>query len=236
MLSSGNKVYTIIEYDGFVRDRAVPGYHQLPVRAFDALESFILANSPGSATEAVELLSLSVRRNVGKIITARNYVGVIAMTNGTVIEILPKIAGKGIGKAETKQIFLEMLRELHEAPFKDFKVSHLHIEHLSLLEIFMRMFLTEVGVIAKQGLKSAYIPVEDNERFYKGKLVAAKHIQSNLVRKDRFFIQYDDFNTNRSENRLIKSTLRFLLNMTDSMQNRQHATRLLAAKHHFNIS
>jgi 5-methylcytosine-specific restriction enzyme subunit McrC len=222
-----NKSYTITEYGGFTRGVSLSGYQSLPEKTFDALESFILANTSNAETEAVELLSLSARRGIGKIITARNYVGLITMTDGTVIEILPKIASGDISDGDTKRIFLEMLKTLKDVTFKDFNVSHLHTDRLSLLEIFIKMFLDEVSILTKQGLKSAYIPVEANERFYKGKLLASQNIKHNLINQDRFFVCFDDFSINRPENRLIKSTLRFLLKQTTDSSNRRNTVRLL---------
>ncbi|MDD4590013.1 MAG: McrC family protein [Parabacteroides sp.] len=226
-MHSSNKTYTITEYGGFTRNVSFSGYQSLPERTFDALETFILANTSGIETEAVELLSLSARRGIGKIITARNYVGLITMTDGTVIEILPKIAGGDISDGDTKGIFLEMLKTLKDVTFKDFNVSNLHTDRLSLLEIFIKMFLDEVSILTKQGLKAAYTPVEANERFYKGKLLASQNIKHNLISHDRFFVRYDDFSINRPENRLIKSTLRFLLKQTTDSRNRQNTVRLL---------
>lgn len=149
------------------------------------------------------------------------------MTDGTVIEILPKIAGGDISDGDTKRIFLEMLKTLKDVTFKDFNVSNLHTDRLSLLEIFIKMFLDEVSILTKQGLKAAYTPVEANERFYKGKLLASQNIKHNLINHDRFFVRYDDFSINRPENRLIKSTLRFLLKQTTDSRNRQNTVRLL---------
>jgi 5-methylcytosine-specific restriction enzyme subunit McrC len=222
-----NKTYTITEYGGFTRGSSLSGYQNLPERTFDALETFVLANTSSTETEALELLCLSARRGIGKIITARNYVGLITMKDGTVIEILPKIAGGDLSESETKRIFLEMLKTLKDVSFKDFNVSHLQTDGLSLLEIFIKMFLDEVFVLTKQGLKAAYTPVETNERFYKGKLLAAQNIKHNLMNYERFFVRYDDFSINRPENRLIKSTLRFLLKQTTVSRNRQNAARLV---------
>lgn len=227
-MRSCNKTYTITEHGGFTRGKTSFGYQALPEKTFDALEAFILANNTNTGTETVELLSLSARRSIGKVITARNYVGLITMADGTVIEILPKIAGGGITEGDTKRIFLEMLKTLKDVAFKGFNVSHLHVDRLNLLEIFIKVFLDEVTILTKQGLKAAYTPVEANERFYKGKLLASQNIKYNLVNKERFFVRYDDFNANRPENRLIKSTLRFLRNTTSDSRNRQNAARLLS--------
>jgi len=222
-----NKTYTITEYGGFIKGASLSGYQSLPERTFAALETFILANTAGTETEAIELLSLSARRGIGKIITARNYVGLITMTDGTVIEILPKIAGDDISVGDTKRIFLEMLKTLKDVTFKDFNVSNLRTDKQSLFEIFIKMFLDEVSVLTKQGLKAAYMPVEANERFYKGKLLASQNIKHNLMNYERFFVRYDDFSFNRPENRLIKSTLHFLLKQTADSRNHHNAARLL---------
>lgn len=227
-MRSCDKAYTITEYSGFTRGAALYGYQGLPERTFDALEAFILANNTGSETEAVELLSLSARRGVGKIITARNYVGLITMADGTVIEILPKIAGGDLSEGDTKQLFLEMLKTLKDVSFKDFNVSSLRTERLSLLEIFIKMFIDEVSILTKQGLKAAYMPVEANEWFFKGKMLASQNIKYNLVSRERVFVRYDDFNINRPENRLIKSTLNFLLKVTGDGNNRRNVLRLLS--------
>ena len=227
-MRSCDKTYTITEYGGFTRGAALYGYQGLPEKTFDALEAFILANNTGPETEAVELLSLSARRGVGKIITARNYVGLITMADGTVIEILPKIAGGDLSEGDTKQIFLEMLKTLKDVSFKDFNVSSLRTDRLSLLEIFIKMFIDKVAILTKQGLKAAYMPVEANERFYKGKLLASQNIKYNLVSRERVFVRYDDFSINRTENRLIKSTLDFLLKTTGDGNNRRNAMRLLS--------
>lgn len=204
------KVHTIMEFEGFVRGETVAsGYRSLPAHTFDALEAFLLANQNGEETEKTDLLSLSVRKGVGKAITARNYVGLITMKDGTVIEILPKISGK-IGVEETKRVFLDMLRTSKEALFKDLQTANLKVAQMNLFEVFIAMFLQEVDRLVKQGLKSAYNTVEENERFYRGKLLLSQHMKHNLVRRDRFFVAHDEWHLNRPENRLLKATLRLL--------------------------
>ena len=227
-MRSCNTPYTIAEYGGFTRGGPPYGmYRPLPERTFDALESFILANRPEGGTQAVELLSLSVRRGVGKLITARNYVGVITMKDGTVIEILPKIHGD-IGEAGTKRVFLEMLRTLKDISFKDFNASSLETARLSLFEIFISMFAGEVTALVKQGLKSSYSPVEANERFFKGKLNVPQNIKHNYVNRERFYVGYDEWSIDRPENRLLKAALRLLQKQSGDDRNRRALARLLS--------
>lgn len=98
------------------------------------------------------------------------------------------------------------------------------------------MFLTEVTSLTRKGLKAAYLPVEANENFYKGKILVSQHIKNNLVNKARFYVGYDHFSKNRPENRLIKSTLQLLLRLTNNYKNRQSAMGLLSYFEEVNLS
>jgi len=218
------RTYTIREFDSFTQNVSVQDdrFFSLPVKTFNHLEKFILDNKQKTETDALELMSISSRRGVGKIISAQNYVGLITMCDGTVIEILPKLYskdGRFSNDSEIKKIFLEMLRSVREIPYKAFHISNLQTEKNNLFEIFIRMFIKETFLLVKRGLKSAYIEHQDNEHFYKGKINFAQHIKTNVVHKERFYIAYDIFCLNRAENRLIKSTLAFLMKATSSEKN-----------------
>ena len=78
--------YQITEYGSFIAEKEIPGYTPLPRHTFEQLEKFILTNK-SKDTDALELMGISARKGAGKVITARNYVGVITMTDGTTIEI-----------------------------------------------------------------------------------------------------------------------------------------------------
>ena len=130
--------YTIKEFDCFTRNKSIPGgkFTQLSEKTFDQLEQFILENRAESETEALELMSVSSRPRVGKIISAKNYVGLIMMNDGTEIEILPKIYSEKTQDSETtKRIFLDMLKTVKDIPYKTFNVSSLNAEHINIFEI-----------------------------------------------------------------------------------------------------
>lgn len=225
--------YTIKEYDSFTKNPGVqlPNLHYMPEPVFDCLEQFVLSNRPAADTDVLELMVVTSRRGVGKMISARNYVGVITMSSGIQIEILPKLYSRNdeSSERETKQIFLKMLKSLKEMPYKHFSISSLDQEKYSILDIFIRMFIEEVYTLVKRGLKSAYIGHEDNEYFYKGKLQFSKHIQLNAVHKERFYIEYDVFSVDRPENRLIKSTIGLLQKVCSSRKLQKDLYTLSAA-------
>lgn len=217
--------YLIKEYGSFVAEKQIPGYTRLPQRTFDALEAFILANR-GKDADALELLALSARKGVGKIITARNYVGVITMTDGTTIEILPKVFPIHSEDA-VKKLLINMLRSLKDSPYKTLQTSHVNVEKLNIFEVFIRMFVDEVLYIEKRGLKSGYQTVQSNEAVFKGKLKVSEHIKYNFVHKERSFVEYDTFHVDRPENRLIKTCLLHLYRVSQSAKNRVDIKNLL---------
>ena len=228
------KTYQITEYGSFVRDREVPGYISLPQDTFDTLESFVLSNSTED-TDALKLMGVSVRKGVGKIITAKNYVGVITMNDGTTIEILPKIFSHAAFTDEeekekkVKKLLIDMLKTLRNTPFKSLQATNVNIDKLSIFEIFIRMFVDEVFYIVKRGLKCDYETIQSNENVFKGKMVFAVQIKHNYAHKERSFVEYDEFNTNRAENKILKSTLSYLYKCTTSSRNKSDIKTLLNA-------
>ena len=222
------KTYPITEYGSFVRDKEVPGSISLPSNTFDALENFVLSNSTDDA-DALELMGISARKGIGKIITAKNYVGVITMDDGTTIEILPKIYScETITDGKVKKLLVDMLKTLRNAPFKSLQTTNVNIEKLNIFEIFIRMFVDEVFYIVKRGLKCDYETIQSNENMFKGKMVFTSQIKHNYAHKERSFVEYDEFNTNRAENKILKATLNYLYKKTASTKNKADIKTLLS--------
>lgn len=222
-------VYQIREYGSFITGKKIEGYETLPPHTFEQLESFILSNR-SKDTDALELMGLSYQKGIGKVITAKNYVGILTMKDGTVIEILPKIFS-GIqdddSAAKTKRLLIDMLKTLRDAPYKNLQTSSVNIEKMNILEIFIRMFIDEVFFIVKRGLKRNYEVIEENATFFKGKLKFAQQIKHNHAHQERSYVEYDSFTVNRPENRLLKSTLQYFYKHSMSSRNRNDIKSLL---------
>lgn len=226
---SMKSIYQITEYGSFVSGKDIDGCITLPEKTFDQLEDFILSNR-NRETDAIELMGLSARKGVGRIITAKNYIGLISMTDGTSIEILPKICSKiDSGEAGAKQLVIDMLKTLQNSPYKSLQTSHVNLEKMGIFEVFIRMFIDEVFLIVKHGIKSDYETVQSNENLYKGKLLFAEQIRKNIAHKERSFVEFDEFSPNRAENRIIKSTLDYLYRCTASSRNKSDLKTLLNA-------
>lgn len=163
----------------------------------------------------------------GKYLQAKSYVGTIQTIGGFTLEILPKTAKfyndtKANEKSieDSKQIFMKLLHLLYKLPnYKNIDSAKFTTDKFNLFEIFITMFLDEVGLIIKKGIKSDYIEQQDNLFYLKGKLLINEQIKRNTIHKERFFVQYDDYNQNRAENRLIKSTLMLLSKLSKDFTN-----------------
>ncbi len=208
-------------------------YAYLPETAFRDVEAFIhsFQGNEGHA-DALEFMKIGYRRNVGDIISVNNYVGLIETESGYQVQILPKIDfgnDPDKGNAETKRVFLRMLRSMKDFPSKILNDSNLCIDRMPLYEIFINLYLQEVRALVKHGLKSAYIRTEDNMPYFKGKLLVNEHVKRNAVHAEKFYVQYDEYKIDRAENRLIKATLIKLQGMSESAENQKWIRQLLTS-------
>ena len=207
-----------------------PYFRYLDEKHFKELEQFIREyTSDDEHSDALDFMKVGYRRNVGNTITLNNYVGIIELPSGYQIEILPKVSfdDEDTGNIKTKRIFLNMLCCLKEFEGKAFGDAALNADRMNLYEIFINMYLKGTRNLVKHGIKSSYIHKEENLAFFKGKLSISQHIKTNLAHKERFYMQYDEYQVNRAENRLIKAVLLKLQNLTGSVENAKEIRQLL---------
>ena len=229
-----NKLLEVKEFDiitgnpNFKNDEK---YKYLDTVAFENLIEFIHQFTGNEeVADALDFMRISYKRNIGNIVSIKNYVGLIQMKNGYQIQILPKINftnSEDLENRNTKKIFLNMLRSMKDFPSKVFNNSNIQVDRMNLYEIFINMYLQEIRRLIKIGLKSNYIFKEDNLNYYKGKLLTSQHFKINLVHKERFYVAYDEFNPNRVENKLIKATLLKSQKLTTSAENSKKIRQLL---------
>ena len=232
-----DKLLEVKEYDsitGNVDYKDDEKYKYLDQKAFADLIEFIheCAGDEENA-DALDFMRIAYKRNVGDVVSIKNYVGLIQMKNGYQVQILPKVSfGDGAedpGDKRTKKIFLKMLRSMKDFPSKVFNDASLKVDQMNLYEIFINMYLQEVRQLVKRGIKSAYVTQEDNLKYYKGKLLINQQIRTNLAHRERFYVTYDEFHPNRAENRLVKATLLKLQKLTSSAENAKEINQLLTA-------
>lgn len=231
-----DKLLEVQEFDSIICNKDYKGdekYKYLDQNQFDNLKAFIYKLSGETDnTDILKFMNIRYKRNLGEVVSIRNYVGLIQMNNGFQIEVLPKISlgeRDDEGYKETKKVFLKMIRSLKDFPSKVFNDASLKVDRMNLYELFINMYLQEVRQLVKRGIKSAYVPLEDNLRYYKGKLLVGQQIRANIGHKERFFVSFDEFQLNRPENCLIKATLQKLQKLTASAENAKEIRQLLTA-------
>ena len=232
--------YDLITFNPDYKER--DGYTYVDESVFNCIVEFIHEfNGSNTQADAIDFLKCFTKKNIGDVISAQNYVGLIQTRHGHQIQILPKIdfsvsKDKAQISHDTRRIFLKMLRSMKDFPGKVFNDATMSVDRMNLYEMFIHMYLQDVRQLVKNGLKSAYIKKEENLPYYKGKLLVNQNIKQNLVHKERFYVSYDEYSINRPENRLIKSTLLKLLNLTGNSENAKMSRQLLASFEMVDIS
>ena len=209
----------LLEYQ-FLQTKYKSNENYISNKNFEAIENFVLSNE-----QAIPYLKVTTKKGYGKVLQAQNYVGVLQTKDGTTIEILPKI--REVDIKTSKEILVKMLKTLKKSPFKHFNMAHLKSSKMPLLEIFITMFLDELSELIKRGIKSDYITKEENLAYLKGKLQIKEQIAQNYIHKERFYVAYDEYVSDRVENRLIKTALHYLYKQSKSNSNKKRIREYL---------
>ena len=202
----------------------------LPRDTFEMLEDFSYEKKMPDPRGMNSFILESEGEGDTRILRAGGYVGAIVFKDGTQIELLPMLRARDKDGKElsNKRVFLTMLGSIKEVPLTEKSLNTRAAENLNIFETFILAFVNEVHGIILNGIKQAYRPYENNENFLKGKVIYAKHATKNFAHKDKFYVEYDVFTINRPENRLIKSTLKFLKNITSSARTKNRIDSLIA--------
>ncbi len=210
------KTIVLREFQTLGYEDAKAGNELLGRSEWEEIRDYVLNNPDKDGRRVMDVRA--------KTIKAKNYVGVLQTSKGTTIEILPKVE-LDVGENETleKEIFLRMLRRWRDGPFRSFNNADVRaLKNFPLLEAFIGMFLKDVHELTRRGLACAYNEIQENRHTLKGKLLIAKNLRHNLIHKERFYVQYQEFSANRPINRLLKSTLLLLQRLSRSETNRSH--------------
>lgn len=209
------KTLTIFEFDKVVEEKAGTVGLAVPKRVFAWLDE----QSLKSDEDSLGWLK-PTQLNGQRAIQVTSYVGVIRAPCGFDIEVLPK-TGRNSSPKEARALLIEMLKCLAE--FRHIKTANAELvaERMPLLEVIIQQFLMAVGSLVNRGLRSDYLTKKDNLFAFRGRLLVARHISQNLVRRDRFFTEHDEFSQDRAENRLIHTALRHVLNLCRSQESQR---------------
>lgn len=162
-------------------------------------------------TEQIPVLD-DVRRNSFKL---GAYVGYIQSPfNDEQIQILPKIELGDSQIEKSKLILRNILSEVYDIRPKQISEADLEQTDLPLHEWIIQRFLQELEQLIHHGLKRDYDLIQDEQPYLKGRLLVQQQINHGVGKDHLFEIEYDEFLFNGIENRLIKTALIYVLEMT----------------------
>ena len=155
-----------------------------------------------------------------------NYVGVIRSPDGFQLEVLPKIGKTAPQPEQTRALLIEMLRCLAGFRFIQTERATLATAKMPLLEVFISEFLSAMEHLVKRGVRSDYVQQHDNLQALRGKLLITQHLRANLVRKDRFYTEHDEYTLDRPVNRLLHLALLRVMGWSLNKNNQKRAREL----------
>ena len=191
---------------------------QVPDSVFQSLRRFAF-----DVEQADSLLTFTVKKG-RELIRVHNYVGLLPLSCGTQLEILPKIEPTTQGRS----LLLTMLRYVRYSPCRTLTAAHTDATRLTLWEVFVGAFLDTLTPLIQQGIQRAYVTVEQNERFWKGKLQVNRQQRENAYHAERLAVSYESLTINVPANRILKTTLLQLNQQTRSGTNQRRLEQYLA--------
>lgn len=198
--------FSVFEFGYLISEKDVGRMNNavdLPDALFQWLEQRCLSDTEENDQR---LLTLRVVESV-KVLQVRNYVGVIALPGNNFIEVLPKTGRSHDNIDLGRQQLLMMLRTLKTFRHIATASSSIMTSRMPLMDIFIQQFVSSVKLIIRQGLKRDYLRQRDNLPWLKGKLLVPAQLSKNCLRRDRFQVEYDEYSVDRMENRLLKTAI-----------------------------
>jgi len=226
--------FTLREYDYVLPDEKVgllqyrENHVCIPRSAFDYLDRLLAYEEEKKDADDHALFLRRTSFHGRFAFQVQNHVGVIQTPCGTQIEILPKV---GTSKEQARYMLVSMLWRLPNFPFRLAGEALLDQAPMHLMEVFIKCFLQEVSWLVKKGIRSDYVPQEEDLPFLKGRLLVAQNLRFNPIQKQRFWCAYDEFLPNCPENRLIRRALDKVFFLARAEENRRLCRELLFVFH-----
>jgi len=135
------------------------------------------------------------------------FVGVIQVGD-LVIKVLPKI--NKIENTDWNTVLINMLQSVGLFDTHAPSFSSLHIKSNSILDLYFELFVKEVEYVLRNGLIKKYRKVEANSTALKGSINFSKHIQQNLLHKEKFFVRYTTYDREHELHKILYKCLQLL--------------------------
>jgi 5-methylcytosine-specific restriction enzyme subunit McrC len=153
------------------------------------------------------------------------YVGVL-MVGKTTIEILPK-ADKDLEIKEWRKVLIGMLHAVGVFDIHTPSSASLDLRANSILELYFELFVLELEYLLHGGLIKKYRKTSGNLNSLKGNINFPKHINSNLIHKEHFFVNYTTYDSEHVFHKILFKTLKLLQRINTNIKLQSRITSLL---------
>ena len=197
--------------------------------AWDANERIVTA----AQREQLERFSESFRRARGVpafahgprgTLVAQNFVGVVCLGRYQV-EVLPKVDGSE--NQSVRASLMRMVAATFDLHLDGEAASQIERSEDSVLEVMIRLFCDGLWAAVRRGLVRHYESREENLVVMRGRLHVAGQVRHNLARPDRLYCTFDEFSEDTALNRILKATVRLLLEVARSPASTRSLSELL---------
>lgn len=179
-----------------------------------------------SPSQADELTSFIESQNLkseyiswgNKSIKFINYVGFIQCSTFS-IEILPKVT-LHTDYNQMRKVLIGMLDECGYLKVTTSNMTQLELMEGSLLEIFGRIYASDLYVELNKGITMKYQQVEDNLMALKGALIIQNHIKENLSRNKKYkaYCEYEERTVDHELNQVFEAANQLLLKRIKNLE------------------
>ena len=201
---------TVFEHDRIHIDR---GNNRITPSQLKALQQFY----GESGVPYFDLIHNGIKFN--------EYVGVL-MVGKTTIEILPK-ADKDLEFKEWRKVLIGMLHAVGLFDIHTPSSTSLDLRANSILELYFELFVCELEYLLHGGLIKKYRKTTVNLNSLKGSIHFPKHINSNLIHKERFFVNYTTYDKEHIFHQILFKSIKLLQRINNNVKLQSRITSLL---------
>jgi 5-methylcytosine-specific restriction enzyme subunit McrC len=170
--------------------------------------------------EQVDGLSLSYRRDEKVVLSTNHHVGVVALPEGRMVEIQPKV---GEPNLVTLLRYANGVEPTHLSRETELERGTNFVDTVAML------YLEELEEVLSQGLRREYVEVEASEEYLRGRLNVQRQLAGGIAKTD-FECDYDEFTYDTTLNQTVLSVANILASLADnpeiSGKLREHVSRL----------
>lgn len=158
-----------------------------------------------------------------------SFVGVIRTPCGTQIEILPKTTIRAPDEKEInklRNLLVDMIKVSFKLKPRQYERADLVLFKYPLPEWLIAMFLEELQILVRKGLRFNYLRTEEKSKFLRGQLDITLQLRQSVTKAHIFNVRHDIYSPDRPANRVLKKALNICLNGTKEPGNWRIANEL----------